>query len=131
MKKLTTILSVMLFATLILSSCGEETKNGEIAINTEDLKGKYFTRLDQDAAIYFINDKELIRSFVTEGDVISVKYKYSVKGDELTIHNKKKDDAGDKDSKYIVYNNEVIMNFFEKDKGDYEYPRGVSYKLSE
>jgi hypothetical protein len=129
MKKLTTILALMLFATLILLSCGEETKNEETAVDTKELKGKYFTRLDQDAAIYFINDKELIRSYVSDGDVISVKFKYSVKGDELTIHNKKKDDAEDRDSKYIVYNNEVIMNFFEN--GDYDYPRGVSYKLSE
>ncbi len=129
MKKLTTILAAMLFATLILSSCGEETKNEELAINTEDLKGKYFTRLDEDAAIYFINDKELIRSYVSDGDVISVKYKYSIKGDELTIHNKRKDDAEDKDSKYIVYNNDVIMSFYED--GDYDYPTGVSYKRSE
>jgi hypothetical protein len=123
-----TIIGAMIFASIILTSCGGENKNEEKSTDIQELQGKYFKRLDGDAAIYFISDNELIRSFVSKDDVYSIKYKYSIKGNELTINNKDKSDPEDKDDKYVIYNNQVIMYFFD---GEYDYPKGVSYRLSE
>jgi hypothetical protein len=128
MKKVMTIFGAMFIASLILTSCGSENKSEDKTTDLQDLQGKYFKRLDGDAAIYFISDNELIRSYVSEDDVYSIKYKYSLKGNELTLNNKDKSDPEDKDDKYVIYNNQVIMYFFDE---EYDYPKGVSYRLSE
>jgi hypothetical protein len=134
MKKAKTILGAVLFTSLILTSCGDkksndDKKNEEHNSDLTSLQGKYFTRLDKDIEIYFINDSELLWSVDSRsGDnVWSYKYKYSLKGNELIIHNKNKADTTSQDSKYIIYNNEVLMCFWD---GEFDYPRGVSYKLS-
>jgi hypothetical protein len=128
MKNVMKTFGVLLITSVILASCGSGDNNEETKVDLDGLQGKYFKRLDGDAAIYFISSNELIRSYVSDDDVFSIKYKYSIKGNELIIQNKDKSDPSDVNDKYIIYNNEVIMYFFE---GKDEYPRGVSYRLSE
>jgi hypothetical protein len=130
MKNVMKTFGVLLITSVILASCGSGDNNEETKVDLDGLQGKYFKRLDGDAAIYFISSNELIRSYVSvsRDDVFSIKYKYSITGNELIIQNKDKSDPSDVNDKYIIYNNEVIMHFFE---GKDDYPRGVSYRLSE
>jgi hypothetical protein len=131
MKKLTTALGLILLTSLVFLSCSEKNQNEEITRETEDLVGRYFKKLDEKGAIYFINNKELIYSYIPEDGVVrSFKQKYSLIGNELTIHNKEMDDAEDKDDKCIIYNNEVIMRLFDGDRAQ-DYSQGMCYRLSE
>ncbi len=129
MKKVMTIFGAILFASFILTGCGNESKSKDPKLDSKGLKGKYFKKLDGRTAIYFISDNELIYSYGSDdGSVSSYKYKYSTQENEITVYDKDKADATSSNTKYVVYNNEVLMYFWD---GKWDYPRGVSYRLSE
>ena len=143
-----TIFGTMLFASLILTACGEgsksedlQGKSKDLQSKSEDLKGKYFRQVtfvgsSSIYSIYFIDGSELLHNAEyqkNESDYYhystTLKLKYTIKGNELTVHNKLKDDPESKDTKFIIYNNEVLMNF--DDDQNFFYPSGSCYRLSE
>ena len=109
MKTLLTMKKILfLFGlTLVLTACGSDNKKNDAS--SDGLTGAYFVNIPQTETYYFINEKEVLNIRDMKKSFFSYIYKYTVKGNKITIHNRRKENAESKNTEFTLYNNEVLV----------------------
>lgn len=116
-----TISRVILFVTIIFTSCGGNEFSDKND-NTENLIGKTFkTQYTKFYSLTFINENEVVYSYPTDdGDGDEYIYKYKLKDNIITLEGK--------DYSLEIYNQSIILHRWDPAKWDGK-ERGTTFIL--